>query len=143
MERESAFQSKLIRELKDRFPGFLVLKNDADYIQGIPDLLVLYGPKWAALECKRTASAPHRPNQDYYVEKLGGMGYASFIYPENKEEVLHAIQQALEPGGATRVPLGEQPPLGELRLGQADPGVAEHAGKRKRNPTARLCEKGH
>ena len=67
---ESAFHTELIQELGRLFPGSLVLKNDANYIQGIPDLLVLWGPSWAALEVKASASARHRPNQDYYVEML-------------------------------------------------------------------------
>ncbi len=92
---ESEFQSKLIRELKERFPGCIVLKNDADYIQGIPDLLILHNNKWASLEVKRSESAKHRPNQDYYVAKMNSMSFAAFIFPENKEDVLHDLEQAL------------------------------------------------
>lgn len=91
---EDIFRDNLIEELECMFPGCIVLKNDPDYIQGIPDLLIVYGDKWAALECKRTAKASHRPNQDYYIGKMNDMSYASFIFPENKEEVLNAIQQA-------------------------------------------------
>ena len=50
---EKDFQSKLIKELKKMFVGCMVMKLDSSYIQGIPDLLVLYGNKWASLECKR------------------------------------------------------------------------------------------
>lgn len=96
-KKESGFQGKLIKEIKDRFPGCMVLKNDPTYIQGIPDLLILYNKKWAALECKRSADAPARPNQPHYVERMNKMSYASFIYPENKEEVLNEIQSALQP----------------------------------------------
>ncbi len=97
--KESAFQHGLISEIKDMFPGAMVLKNDPGYIQGIPDLLVLYKDRWAALECKRTKGASHRPNQDYYVEKMNNMSYASFVCPENKEEVLNGLQEAFGPGG--------------------------------------------
>lgn len=92
--RENKFQAALIKELKDIFDGCMVLKNDSSYYQGIPDLLVLYRDKWAMLECKRDASASHRPNQDYYISKLGEMSFASFICPENKEEVLYELQRA-------------------------------------------------
>jgi hypothetical protein len=92
---ESKFQASLIKELKERFPGCIVLKNDPSYIQGIPDLLVLHNSKWAALEVKKCESAKHRPNQDYYVEKMNEMSFSAFIYPENKEDVLHAMEQTL------------------------------------------------
>jgi len=98
MKRESIFQSALINELQKIFPGCMVLKNDSSYYQGIPDLLVLYNDKWAMLECKRSSNARHQPNQDYYIEKFGKMSFASFISPENKEEVLDELQQAFESG---------------------------------------------
>ena len=42
---ENKFQANLIKELKRLFPGCIVMKNDASYIQGIPDLLILYNDK--------------------------------------------------------------------------------------------------
>lgn len=95
-KRESGFQAKLIKELKSRFAGCVVLKTNPNYIQGIPDLLVLFKNRWAALECKRSAKAVHQPNQDYYIHELGEMSYASFVYPENKEDVLNGLQRAFE-----------------------------------------------
>lgn len=95
--RENAFQGQLIRELHELFPGCMVLKNDTEYCQGIPDLLILFGPHWAILECKRAFNSDHEPNQDYYVEMLNDMSYSAFIYPENKDQVLHELQSALRP----------------------------------------------
>jgi hypothetical protein len=92
--RENQFQAKLIKELKDIFPGCIIMKNDSGYLQGIPDLLVLYNDKWASLECKRSAVAKRQPNQEYYVGKMNEMSFSRFICPENKEEVLHDLQQA-------------------------------------------------
>ena len=103
LKKESKFQADLIRDLKIMLPGCLVLKNDPNYIQGIPDLLVLYGPQWAALECKRSEKETKRPNQDYYVGVLDKMSYSSFIYPENRKVVLHEIQQTFRPRRAARV----------------------------------------
>lgn len=91
---ESGFQRRLIKELKKEFPGCVVMKTDPNYIQGFPDLLILYNNKWAALECKRTDAASKRPNQEYYVDKLNTMSFSRFIFPENKEEVLHDLQQS-------------------------------------------------
>lgn len=91
---ERQFQSKLIKDIKTRFEGCIVLKNDPDYIQGVPDLMVLYKDKWAALECKREKKAKHQPNQDYYVDRMNNMSFARYIYPENKKEVLDDLERA-------------------------------------------------
>lgn len=95
MGLESAYQSSLIKKIKEKIPGSMVLKNDPNYIQGIPDLIVLHGDKWASLECKRSSKDPHRPNQDYYVNKMNGMSFSAFIFPENENEVLDALQRSL------------------------------------------------
>lgn len=92
---ERDFQAKLIKEIKERLPSCIVMKNDASYIQGIPDLLILNNDKWGALECKKSANAKHRPNQDYYVDKMNEMSFAAFIYPGNKEEVLNDLEHSL------------------------------------------------
>lgn len=94
MSLESKFQSNLIKELKHMFPGCMVLKNDPNYIQGVPDLLVLYKTYWAALECKRSIDSHQQPNQQYYVDEMDSMSFAAFIYPENKEDVLDGLQSA-------------------------------------------------
>lgn len=93
---ESKFQKDLKKEIKGRFPGCMVLKNDPTCIQGVPDLLILYKDKWAALEVKRSANASHQPNQDFYVEKMNSMSFSSFIFPENKEEVLNAMARSFD-----------------------------------------------
>lgn len=100
--RENKFQGDLIKDLKSLFPGCIVLKNDPNYIQGIPDLLILYGKKWATLECKKSKDAPVRPNQAYYVKRMNKMSFSRFIFPENKEEVLRELQSAFKSGRSTR-----------------------------------------
>lgn len=88
---ESKFQANLIKELKDLFPGCIVMKNDSSYIQGIPDLLVLYEDRWASLECKKSENAKKQPNQEYYVDTMDKMSFARFVCPENKDEVLDEL----------------------------------------------------
>ena len=102
MKKESAFQRNFIKDLEELFPGCIVMKNDPTYIQGIPDLIIIWKNKWAAFECKRSANEHHQPNQDYYISKLNDMSYASFVYPENKEEVLNELEQAFRPRRASR-----------------------------------------
>lgn len=99
---ESKFQASLIKEIEQMLPGCLVLKNDPNYIQGIPDLLVLYRNKWAALECKKDKKASKRMNQEYYVNRLDHMSFSRFISPENKEVVLNELQRAFRYRGSSR-----------------------------------------
>lgn len=93
---ERVFQAGLIKELEEMFPNCIVTKLDSGHIQGIPDLLILYKDKWAALECKKFAGAKRQPNQEYYVGRMNEMSFSRFICPENKEEVLHELQQAFK-----------------------------------------------
>lgn len=90
---ESKFQSGLIKEIKDRYPGCIVLKNDSSYIQGIPDLSIFYKDKYAMLEVKKNEKASHQPNQDYYVKKVDEMSFSQFIFPENKKRVLQELDK--------------------------------------------------
>lgn len=94
--RENEFQRKLIKEIKTRFSGAIVLKNDPNYIQGIPDLTIFYKNKWATLECKKNKKAERQPNQEYYVETMNSMSFSRVIFPENKEEVLNDLQHSFE-----------------------------------------------
>lgn len=93
---ESKFQARLIKRLKVMFEGCIVMKNDSSYIQGIPDLLVLYRDKWASLECKKHASASKQPNQEYYVGRMNEMSFSRFISPENEEEVLRDLSETFK-----------------------------------------------
>lgn len=99
---ENKFKTNLVKEIKERFPGAMVFHLDPNELQGAPDLLVLYKNKWAALEGKKGATASHRPNQDYYVDKMNEMSFAQFVYPENKEEVLNAMERSFQRRRTTR-----------------------------------------
>jgi hypothetical protein len=98
MRKESDFQKNLKDEIRTRLPGAIVIKLDANQIQGIPDLLILYKDRWGSLECKKSEKATHRPNQEHYVELMNDMSFSAFIFPENRTEVLDELQRALESG---------------------------------------------
>lgn len=100
---ESRYQAQLRKTISHLLPGCVILKNDEQQIQGIPDLLVLYRKKWAMLEVKASKDSPARPNQDYWVRFFDRMSFAAFIYPENEEDVLRDLQHAFEPRRAARV----------------------------------------
>lgn len=89
---ENKFQIVLKKRIREILPGAIVLKNDPTFLQGVPDLLILYKNKWAALECKRAADAPTRPNQNYYICRMATMSFGAIVYPENIDEVLKQLE---------------------------------------------------
>ena len=93
---ESKFQRDLVKEIRKKYPDAYVFKTDASQVQGFPDLLILKGNRWAALECKHSATAKHRPNQDFHVAKCNMMSFARFVWPENKKEVLDAMDRSFK-----------------------------------------------
>ena len=96
---ERQFQKNLIKEIKELLTDSIVMKLDSGYKQGIPDLLILYGDRWATLECKKTAAASKQPNQDWYVRRMDEMSFSRFIFPENKQDVLRDLIEFLKAGG--------------------------------------------
>ena len=82
---ESKFQKELMDEIRERYPGCMITKNDSSYIQGIPDWTIFYRNKYAILEAKREEKA------NYYVEQFDKMSFSRFVYPENKDEVLRDL----------------------------------------------------
>ena len=92
------YKSQIIKKLEELFPGCLIARNDPkDTHQGIPDLTIFYGDRWAMLETKAATKSERQPNQEYWIEHYNQQSFASFIYPENEEEVLNALQSALSP----------------------------------------------
>lgn len=99
---EGTFKSKLKKEIEERLPGCIVTYLNPNDIQGIPDMEILYESRWAVLEAKKSKAdyekdlkRPEKMNQSYYIEKMNNMSFAAFIFPENKEEVLNAMESAL------------------------------------------------
>jgi hypothetical protein len=93
---ERKYQAELIKRIRLRFPGCILLKNDSSYMQGMLDWILLWEDRWAMLEVKASRDSDEQPNQRYYVEQLNDMSFAAFIYPENEEEVLDEIQRQFE-----------------------------------------------
>lgn len=90
---ERDFQVELKTRLEHRFPGCLILKQDPNQRQGIPDWLVLYEDKWAFLETKKGSKAKRQPNQEYYVGQLNNLSFAAFIDPDNIDDVLDDLER--------------------------------------------------
>lgn len=90
---EKDFQKKFVRELEAIFDGCILIKNDAGYIQGFPDWTMFYKNKYAVLEIKKSKNAQHQPNQDYYIDLIDSMGFARFVYPENKNDVIEDLKR--------------------------------------------------
>ena len=92
--REAQYQAKLIKKIEDLLPGCFILKNDPGYKPGVPDLIILFSYMWAMLEVKLSEESYVRPNQVHYVRLLNSMSFASFINPDNEENVLYDLQCA-------------------------------------------------
>ena len=101
---ESEFVRDVLKpRLQREFPGCVIIKQDPNTsFQGVPDHLVLYEDKWAALETKRARKSSRQPNQPYYIEQMDGMSYASFVDPSNIEGVISDLQTAFRSGRETR-----------------------------------------
>lgn len=101
---ERQYQSRLIKRLQALFPGAYIIKNDPRLRQGVPDILILFEDRWGMLEVKLTPDSAVQPNQDHYVRHFNKMSFASFINPDNEEEVISELQRSLRLGRASRIP---------------------------------------
>lgn len=101
--RESTYQGKIIKKIKEMFPGCVIQKQDPHRMQGIPDILILYKKRWATLEFKKSKKSAYQNNQPYRIEQFNKMSFCRVIYPEIEKEVLDDLQQALQPRRATRI----------------------------------------
>lgn len=90
---EGKFQDRLVKDLEAIFPNCLIQKNDANYRQGVPDLLILFRDRWALLEVKKSANERPRPNQPWYVDYAATNSFGAFIYPENRDQVLEELSK--------------------------------------------------
>lgn len=138
-KRENEYQAGLIKRIRSRFPGAFVMKNDEGYIQGVPDLTILFGPFWAVLEVKRDKKARDNPepNQEHYVQLLDDMGFSAFIYPSVEEDVLDAMERSFKIRWATCVVEPKQVRVGQLRRRQDGQHGRDGHDRSARNPTSR------
>lgn len=102
--KESEFVGKTLNRIRLLLPNCEIIRTDPSYQQGLPDYFVLYNHHWAALEFKKSANAERQPNQDYFIERFGTMGFAAYVYPDNVEEILHELAQTFESSGGACVP---------------------------------------
>lgn len=85
---ENRFQQKVRDRIFELLPGAFVTKQ-TPHPQGIPDLLILHGDKWAMLEVK--VRRQYEPNQIYYLKLFDSMGFAKEINPENMNYILDEL----------------------------------------------------
>ena len=93
---ESEFVTLLKEELRMRFRDCFIIKLDANQVQGIPDLLVLWRSQWAILETKSGRRSVHQPNQEYYIDKFDTMSFAAFVNQLNYQDVLDDMERAFD-----------------------------------------------
>lgn len=102
--KETKFEKYLVDKIHREFPGSFVIKTDPSYLQGFPDRLILYNTRWACFEVKRTINSPFQPNQQYYIDLLNQMSFATVVSPETQEDFFDEIQRTLRAFRSTRVP---------------------------------------
>ena len=90
---ESDFQASVIKKIYKRIPGCVIMKNDAQYRQGFPDLTIYHRSEYAILEFKADSNSDYQPNQEDYLRAFGRYTFAKRISPENEEEVLNGLCQ--------------------------------------------------
>lgn len=86
------FKERLHTRMQELGVDIFIIDNKSNRRSTL-DTIVLGPQHWAALEFKRSKSASHRPNQDYYVDQWDQLGFASFVYPENEEEILNELEK--------------------------------------------------
>ena len=91
--QERYYQPALIKRIEKLLPGCYVRKIDVQ--QGWPDLLILWRDRWALLEVKKRppSASDFEVNQEWWIDEFDAMSFSACIYPENEQEVLHALQQ--------------------------------------------------
>lgn len=84
---ESDIQGKVIKEIITEFPTAIVMKNDARYLQGVPDFVVLYHNVWILIEFKQRGKSSYRPNQEYYLDLAKRWSFGYTIHKDNWETI--------------------------------------------------------
>lgn len=131
---ESKFQAETIKMIRKMLPGCVIMKTNPNYLQGIPDTLVLFGPRWAAIEFKRSSNEPYQPNQEWYIDHLNELSYATMMCPENRKMKLDELQYTLRSGRPPRDSVREPISLAEVRRrkGEAeDPQPVRRAARNR------------
>jgi hypothetical protein len=92
---EKKLQSEIIKFLQAR--GAYVLKNDATYRQGVPDLSFWHPDLNGMIEVKADEKSPFRPLQEKTIKKLEDMGiFVRVIHRQNWPEMQANFDQWLE-----------------------------------------------
>lgn len=95
MVRESDFQAKVCKWLREKQCIVLKYQQNATTRSGIPDLIFLKDGFWGALEVKRSKNAPFRPGQKEMVSKMDEMSWARVVWPENWSEAKKDLEEIL------------------------------------------------
>lgn len=94
--KESTFQHKLIKMLR-KIPKSSFIVKEAKAIRGIPDIIGCIDGTYVALEVKKNKGEAQKNTgriclQKKFIRDIQCVGgYASFIYPENHEEILEEL----------------------------------------------------
>lgn len=111
---KAEFKKELVERLAKQGVEIDIFENKSNKRSSL-DTIFLGKCVWAMLEFKASKDAPHRPNQDYNVDRMNERCYAAFVYPENKQEKLDELERLFSITRNSCVPLPVTPPLVRLR----------------------------
>lgn len=93
---ERKLQSEIIDFLKSR--GAYVMKNDASYRQGVPDLSFWHPDLSGFIEVKLNEKSHYQPLQKATIKKLQDMGiFCEVIHSENWDTWITRLDQWMGP----------------------------------------------
>lgn len=91
---ETAFQAKVVKFLRSKGCFVWKCQQNSTTQAGVADLFFCYGPIYGVIEIKKSLTAPYRPGQREFLEKIGRFAYAQRLSPENfdeQKEILDAL----------------------------------------------------
>lgn len=94
---ESRLQHLIIGWLKDKGAYVIKTKPQPGTPTGCPDIIALFGDRWAAIEVKKSENASFRPGQKPTLAYLSAFnGWLVFVcYPDNWPDVKQQLGERL------------------------------------------------
>lgn len=88
---ESEVQKQFIDWVYNAFPEAIVMKNDASYLLGVPDLTIIVRSRWAFIETKKCSNSHKQPLQEDYIQYADTWAFGAFVDKDNAYRVFNEL----------------------------------------------------